>query len=231
MKVHHLLSDNIDTENINFETEPALIKGQGRWPSEVPSSLNYSWGPVFYATSSPKSCLLNDKLPIKSGTQRAGDWPAPFSPCGTGLGVIWPFCKFSFRCWLLLMNSCCGKGQTQNGRRKKLKLQGRQEQGSASHSERGAGGCFTCTHKNGPAHIHWHIWHWGQSCLSAIWRATLLRVSKGWSASAAKTISLEHLPVFISCQINQMDLVSKPADKTLKVLLCFSSLLWAPLQS
>lgn len=80
-------------------------------------------------------------------------------------------------------------------------------------------------------HIHWHIWHWGQSCLSAIWRATLLWVSKGWSASAAKTISLEHLPVFISCQIKQMDLVSKPADKTLKVLLCFSSLLWAPLQS
>lgn len=159
-----------------------------------------------------------------------GGWPAPFSPCGTGLGGCGHFASFhsdvGWSWWFLFAGRARPKLK-----KEKNKIQGREEQGSASYSERGVGGCFTCTHKNGPAHIPWHIWHWGQSCLSAIWRTTLLRVSEGWSASAAKAISSEHLPVFITCQIKQMDLVSKPADKTLKVLLCFFSLLWAPLQS
>lgn len=46
MKVHNLLSDNIDTENVNFEPGPALIKEQGRQSSEVPSSLSYAWASV-----------------------------------------------------------------------------------------------------------------------------------------------------------------------------------------
>lgn len=76
----------------------------------------------YYATSSPKSCLLNDKLCClsESSTQRAEDCPAPFSPCGTPGGETTIF-KFSFRCWLLLRNSCCRKGHTQDGRRKKSK--------------------------------------------------------------------------------------------------------------
>lgn len=126
------------------------------------------------------------------------------------------------------MNSCGRKDWIQSGSRKSQNsvsgpvcVQGKKEQGSGSCSKGGAKGCFTHTRKNGHAHIQWDIWHWGQSCLSAIWRMTLLQVSKGWSASAAKAGSLKHLPVFISCQTKQMDLVSKPADKTLKVLLCF----------
>lgn len=46
MKVHNLLSDNIDTENVNFEPGPALIEEQGRQPSEIPSSLSYPWASV-----------------------------------------------------------------------------------------------------------------------------------------------------------------------------------------
>lgn len=88
----------------------------------------------------------------KSSTQRAWHWPAPFCPCGTGLGVIWPFCKFSFRRWLSQMNSCCGKGQTQNGRRKKQNT-GQIGAGVSEPQREGCGRVFytypqewSCTH-------------------------------------------------------------------------------------
>lgn len=83
----------------------------------------------FYATSFPKSCLLKDNSVVQEQHPESGRLTSSFLPLWHRPGGMWPFCKFSFRCWLVLMIPVCRKGQTQNWRRKKTKYRAERSRG------------------------------------------------------------------------------------------------------